>query len=84
MLTDNYPLPESFNPKIMAYIAYDQSVNSVTSDSHDDVTEPKTPSVDKTLTTVFDKEEGNPTFKTKTVFDDESLDMEETSSNENL
>lgn len=67
----------------MAYIAYDKSVNHVTSDSHDDVTEPKIPSVDKTLITVFDKDEGNVTFKTKTVFDEETFDMEETSSNEN-
>ena len=82
-LVCNYPLPKSFNLKTMAYIAYDKSVNHVTSDSHDDVTEPKIPSVDKTLITVFDKDEGNVTFKTKTVFDEETLDMEETSSNEN-
>ena len=67
----------------MAYIAHDQSVNHITSDSHDDVTEPKILSIDKTLTTVFDKEEENMAFKTKTVFDEEILGIEETSSNEN-
>ena len=82
-LVYNYPLPKIFNPKTMAYIAHDQSVNHITSDSHDDVTEPKILSIDKTLTTVFDKEEENMAFKTKTVFDEEILGIEETSSNEN-
>ena len=68
----------------MAYIAHDQSVNQIVLDSHSDVTVPKLPSVDKTLTTVFEKMEDYMAFKIKTVIYVEVLDMEETSSNDNF
>ena len=83
-LAYNYPLSKSFNPKTMANIVHDVSVNHITADSHDDVIEPKILSVDKTSTAVFDKEECNRTFKIKTVFNEVILNLEETSSNENL
>lgn len=79
-----YPSSKSFNPKTMANIVHDESVNHITADSHDDVTEPKIPSVDKTSTTVFDKEECNRTSKIKTVFDEVIFNVGETSSSENL
>ena len=68
----------------MAYIAYDQSINQIISNSHDDVTLPKIPGIDKALTTVFEKVEDYMAFEIKTVIDEEILDIEETSSYENI
>lgn len=68
----------------MAYIAHDQSVNQIVSDSHDDVTVPKIPGVDKTSTTVFEIVEDYVAIEIKTVINVEILDMEETRSIENF
>ena len=68
----------------MAYIAHYQSISKIISDSHDDVTVPKIPSVDKTLRTVFEKVEDYMAFEIKTVINEEILGTEEKSSIENV